>query len=79
MPGSWWAISPGDYPGGMLAGMAFQRKWEAAAFVAGGGNYAAPGQLVGDFLAGRPSKAFGEVLPSYRPGVHLTDLRKLPA
>jgi len=67
-------ISPGDYPGGILAGMAFQRKWEAAAFAAGGGTYAAPGQLIGDFLAGRPSKAFGEVLPSYRPGVHLTDL-----
>jgi uncharacterized FAD-dependent dehydrogenase len=67
-------ISPGDYPGGILAGVAFQRKWEAAAFAAGGGTYAAPGQLVGDFLAGRPSKAFGEVLPSYRPGVHLTDL-----
>ena len=67
-------ISAGDYPGGILAGMAFQRKWEAAAFAAGGGTYAAPGQLIGDFLAGRPSKAFGEVLPSYRPGVHLTDL-----
>jgi uncharacterized FAD-dependent dehydrogenase len=67
-------ISPGDYPGGILAGMEFQRKWESAAFVAGGSSYAAPGQLVGDFLAGWPSTAFGEVLPSYRPGVTLTDL-----
>ncbi len=67
-------ITPEDYPGDVLAGVEFQRKWEAAAFVAGGGTYAAPGQLVGDFIAGRESKDFGEVLPSYRPGVRLTDL-----
>ena len=67
-------ITPKDYPGGVLAGVEFQRKWEARAFELGGGNYCAPGQLVGDFLAGRPSEKFGEVLPSYTPGVHLTDL-----
>jgi uncharacterized FAD-dependent dehydrogenase len=67
-------ITPADYPRGVLAGVEFQRRWEAAAFVAGGGTYAAPGQLVGDFCAGRASAAFGEVLPSYRPGVALTDL-----
>jgi uncharacterized protein len=67
-------ISPADYPEGVLAGVAFQRRWEAAAFVAGGESYAAPGQLVGDFLAARASTEFGEVLPSYRPGVTLTDL-----
>jgi uncharacterized protein len=67
-------ITPEDYPGGVLAGMAFQRRWEEAAFVAGGGTYAAPGQLVGDFIAGQASTAFGHVLPSYRPGVNLTDL-----
>jgi uncharacterized FAD-dependent dehydrogenase len=67
-------ITPADYPGGKLAGIAFQRHWESAAFAAGGGNYAAPGQLVGDFLAGRPSTALGEVIPSYKPGVTATDL-----
>jgi hypothetical protein len=67
-------ISPADYPGDVLAGMDYQRRWESAAFVAGGGAYRAPGQLVGDFLAGRPSAQFGEVLPSYRPGVTPTDL-----
>ncbi len=67
-------ITPEDYPGGVLAGVEFQRRWESAAFIAGGGGYKAPGQLVGDFLKGQPSKAFGEVLPSYKPGVHLTDL-----
>ncbi len=67
-------ITPDDYPGGVLAGVEFQRRWESAAYVAGGGTYKAPGQLVGDFLAGRDSKEFGEVLPSYKPGVHLTDL-----
>jgi uncharacterized FAD-dependent dehydrogenase len=67
-------INPLDYPGGPLAGIAFQRSIEANAFVLGGSNYDAPGQLVGDFLKGIPSKAFGSVLPSYKPGVMLTDL-----
>ncbi|NOS88619.1 MAG: NAD(P)/FAD-dependent oxidoreductase [Methylococcaceae bacterium] len=67
-------ISPDDYPGHPLAGIALQRQLEARAFVLGGENYQAPGQLVGDFLAGTASTAFGEVLPSYTPGVHLGDL-----
>jgi uncharacterized FAD-dependent dehydrogenase len=67
-------ITPEDYPGGPLAGVEFQRRWEEHAFELGGGTYEAPGQLVGDFLAGRPSTAFGSVLPSYTPGVRLGDL-----
>ena len=67
-------ISPDDYPGDPLAGMKFQRHWESRAFELGGGNYHAPGQLVGDFLAGKPSTKFGSVQPSYTPGVHLCDL-----
>lgn len=67
-------IHPSDYPEHVLAGVDFQRRWESAAYFAGGGGYKAPGQLVGDFLAGSASSAFGEVLPSYKPGVHLTDL-----
>jgi uncharacterized FAD-dependent dehydrogenase len=69
-----------DYPGHPLAGIEFQRKWESLAYVAGGSTYAAPAQKVGDFLAGRPSEALGEVQPSYRPGVTMTDLAQcLPA
>jgi uncharacterized FAD-dependent dehydrogenase len=69
-----------DYPGYPLAGIELQRKLEAQAFVAGGSTYQAPGQKVGDFLAGRASTEFGEVLPSYKPGVHLTNLDQcLPA
>jgi uncharacterized FAD-dependent dehydrogenase len=67
-------ITPDDYPGHPLAGVALQRDLEKRAFVAGGGTYQAPGQKVGDFLAARPSTAFGAVIPSYKPGVHLTDL-----
>ena len=67
-------VSPADYPGHPLAGVAMQRHWESRAFAAGGETYAAPGQRVGDFLAGRPSTQLGAVIPSYRPGVHLTDL-----
>jgi uncharacterized FAD-dependent dehydrogenase len=63
-----------DYPGHPLAGVDLQRQWESCAFRAGGGTYAAPGQRVGDFLAGRPSSALGSVVPSYRPGVRPTDL-----
>jgi hypothetical protein len=65
-----------DYPGGPLAGVVLQRELESRAFVLGGGNYDAPGQLVGDFIAGRPSKEFGEVQPSYQPGVKLGDLQQ---
>lgn len=67
-------ISPADFPGGPLAGIAFQRHWESLAFTAGGGGYRAPAQLVGDFLAGRASAGLGDVVPSYRPGVTPTDL-----
>jgi uncharacterized FAD-dependent dehydrogenase len=63
-----------DYPGGPLAGVALQRALESQAFELGGGNYDAPGQLVGDFITGRPSAEFGSVLPSYKPGVKLGDL-----
>jgi uncharacterized FAD-dependent dehydrogenase len=63
-----------DFPGGPLAGIALQRHWEERAFVLGGSDYRAPGQLVGDFIAGRPSTALGSVEPSYKPGVTPTDL-----
>src|SRR5882724_707308 len=67
-------ITPADYPDGPLAGIAFQRHWEERAFAAGGANYKAPAQRVGDFLSGKPSTALGEVVPSYRPGVTPADL-----
>jgi len=70
-------ITPADYAPygeGPLAGVALQRHWESNAYALGGGDYSAPGQRVGDFLAGKPSRAFGDVQPSYKPGVHLTDL-----
>jgi hypothetical protein len=57
-----------------MAGIAFQRTLESAAYVQGGSSYEAPGQLVGDFLAARASTQLGTVLPSYRPGVKLVDL-----
>lgn len=65
---------PSDYRNNPLAGVNFQRHWESQAFIAGGSNYDAPAQRVGDFLAGRPSTALGKVDPSYQPGVHMTDL-----
>ena len=65
---------PGDYKTNPLAGIDFQRHWESMAYQAGGSTYQAPAQRVGDFLAGQPSTALGEVDPSYQPGVYMTDL-----
>ena len=63
-----------DFPGGVLAGVELQEKLESRAFELGGKDYCAPGQLVGDFIRGKPSRKFGEVEPSYKPGVLLGDL-----
>lgn len=71
-------ITPADYPADgpddPLAGVTLQQRLESHAFTLGGETYDAPGQLIGDFLTNRPSKRFGKVLPSYRPGVHLANL-----
>jgi uncharacterized protein len=68
-----------DFPGGPLAGMELQEKLESIAYELGGSDYCAPGQLVGDFIRGVASAGFGEVEPSYKPGVLLGDLaRALP-
>ncbi|MCE3272013.1 MAG: hypothetical protein K0S57_2410 [Ramlibacter sp.] len=75
-------IAPQDYrqdgraegPVNPLDGMAFQRTWESRAYELGGGGYIAPGQLVGDFVKRQRSTALGGVLPSYKPGVKMTDL-----
>lgn len=59
-----------------LAGVEFQRKWEHLAFIAGGRNYKAPAQKVGDFLNDVPSEDIGEVNSTYSLGVTMTDLRE---
>ena len=69
------AINPEqDFPGARLAGVELQERLEAHAYELGGGDYCAPGQLVGDFVRGIPSSQLGEVEPSYKPGVRLGDL-----
>ena len=60
-----------------LAGIVLQRQLESRAFEVGGGTYEAPAQRVGDFLAATPSTALGGVQPSYKPGIHLTDLAQV--
>ena len=57
-----------------LDGMAFQRRWESRAYELGGGGYRAPAALVGDFLKRQTSTVLGEIEPSYKPGVTLTQL-----
>jgi uncharacterized FAD-dependent dehydrogenase len=69
-----------DYPGGPLAGVELQERLESLAYTLGGSNYNAPAQLVGDFIAGKPSSSLGDVEPSYKPGVKLVDMADaLPA
>ncbi|MDM4766221.1 NAD(P)/FAD-dependent oxidoreductase [Pelomonas sp. SE-A7] len=78
-------LDPQDYrqdgkrdgsPVNPLDGMAFQRLWESRAYELGGGGYIAPGSLVGDFIKRQVSREFGDVVPSYKPGVLLTDLQQ---
>ena len=70
-------VTPADFGSDdPLAGVAFQRRLERAAFAAGGGAYRAPAQLVGDFLAGVPSVGFGAVAPSYSRGAVPSDLTR---
>jgi len=57
-----------------LGGVKWQEEMEERAFRAGGGNYFAPAQKVGDFLKGKPSTGAGAVQPTYRPGVTWCDL-----
>lgn len=69
-------VTPADFDSDHpLAGVEFQRRWERKAFELGGGNYQAPAQLVGDFLADRPTQASGKVQPSYRKAVTLAELK----
>ena len=71
-------LNPKDFPyDGPLGGVRWQRDIEQAAFTAGGGGYRAPAQMVGDFLAARPSQGCGAVQPTYRPGVIWCDLHRV--
>ena len=71
-------LHPEDFPeDDLFSGLRWQRRIEQAAYACGGGDYRAPAQLAGDFLAGRPSTGPGGVLPSYRPGVVWCDLHEL--
>ena len=65
-----------DFPGNPLAGIDLQEALEEKAFALGGSDYTAPAQLVGDFIRNRPSSEFGEVEPSYKPGIKLGDLHQ---
>lgn len=71
------AVNPEDFGGDHpLSGIGFQRKWEKAAYLAGGGNYAAPAQRLGDFFHDRPTSHIEQAAYTYRPAVTATDLRQ---
>ncbi len=71
-------LNPKDFPyEGALGGVKWQEELEEQAFEAGGNNYYAPAQKVGDFLSGQPSRGAGSVLPTYRPGVTWCDLHSV--
>ncbi len=60
---------------GPLAGLNFQRHWEAQAYQLGGGRYHAPAQSIPDYLAGRTKRPLTDT--SYRPGLTPADLNRL--
>jgi len=68
------SVTPDDFGYGALDGLAFQQSLERAAFTAGGGNYRAPAQLVGDFIGKRTSIGCGKITPTYMPGVKYCNL-----
>lgn len=71
-------VTPNDFEGeSPLAGMYFQKELEEKAFILGGKNYSAPAQKVGDFFKGEMSKEFGNVEPTYKPGISFVDLNEL--
>lgn len=69
-------VRPGDFEGGVLGGMELQRKYEALAFKAGGGDGKAPVQLAEDFVKDRPSESLGSVIPTVTSGFRLAELKK---
>jgi len=72
------SLHPDDFPyEGVLGGVKWQREIEEKAFEVGGRNYYAPAQLVGDFLADRPSDRLGSIEPTYKPGITLCDLHRV--
>jgi uncharacterized protein len=71
-------VIPEDFGGSdVLAGFAFQAQWEQTAFRVGGSDYRAPVQRVGDLLQGAATKQFGNVQPTYTPGVTPADLQQI--
>lgn len=71
-------VSPTDFDSaGILAGVELQRKYERAAFLLGGENYNAPVQRLDDFLTNSKTTQFGDVTPSYMPGVEKADLNQI--
>lgn len=65
-------VSNDKYP---LLGMEMQRYYENRAFIVGGNNFNAPIQLVGDFIKDKSSKKIGSIIPTYKPGYELSNLK----
>ena len=72
------SVTPEDFKGeSVLEGIYFQKELEEKAFILGGSNYFAPIQRVGDFLENRKTIEIGEVKPTYKPGVTLSNLQEI--
>ncbi len=75
------SVTPADVGGSVQGALDFQRGIERAAFCAGGRDYSAPVQTVGDFLGGARGSEPSRILPTYAGGrVRTADMREvLPA
>ena len=75
-PEDFYVDTPGDLDAhGALAGLAFQRHLEKAAFKAGGGGYVAPAQRLTDFLNKKLTDLPGST--SYKPGLNASNLHDI--
>lgn len=71
-------VTPNDFKGeSPLEGMYFQKDLEQKAFKLGGSNYNAPIQRFEDFENNVKSTHIGEIKPTYKPGVTLSNLNEI--
>lgn len=71
-------VYPSDYPSeSVLSGIEFQKDLEHKAYIAGGKNYNAPAQTVKDYINNTVTKQFGNIIPTYRPGIQFSNINDI--
>ncbi len=71
------SVNEKDFDNDFTKAIEFQRSLEKAAFIAGGKNYNAPAQTIGNFLNNKNGMDIKSVQPSYPIGVTDADFNKI--